>query len=930
MGESEERAQWGFELLLKRPDFVDFFDTLLDAGLFSFERSPKPIPGDTPGYVRIPYWPALEFLLASSKVAGDTNNLVLARKILDVIKTVSQKREPDGSIRDNYHTYSRFAEIFGLVPLNAVTNDDLSLIPNWLASKFDRGLVARELDTGILKRCLEIKSTENAKKACQLLEYCTDLKAPEGEVKGDAATVVDDYWLKELIDHHASDLGAIVGRPAAEIFLKRLKQLFPEEVLSNGSWLSRPAIEEHEQNHPWERPINRFVEGLRETLLAWIKSDPEEPKHFIKTMLESNLEIAQRMAIFILNSHWNLYKGMFFELLGPAYFQLGLVHEVYGLLESHFGTFDEHEKELTLAAIRQIPKPAKSRDAELALKLIQRTWLSALRGKGFDAAEAFFDELNNDQELGSLSEHPDFNAYMESWTGSGLPSYRVEEIHAFLSDGSLIQRLNDFKQSDAWRGPTTRALCDALEEAVFQKPADFLECAELFLNVKRPYQYGFVKGLKRAWENTSDVGAPVDWKSGWTAMIAFIERLIGDESFWAETVVPDQDLTPSRDWIPPIIAELLRSGTRDDARAYEPNLLPRTWALIDILLTRSEEVGEPSEDAMTQAINSPKGKAIEALFSHALRVCRLSDKTSEGHASKWGEMKSLFDRELLACKGKNFEFSTLLANYLANLEYIDREWLTGNILAIFPPNILSNFSCALEGLAYAPANISTYKILLHAGVIDTALLQDSKGRHAREKLIERIALAYLWGLEELTGPRFDYFFRAQKLEDLERLASFFWSVSNQNLSAEEVDRILNFWGRCMDLSGNIDILPADFLSQLSRLSCYIKSIDERTMTWLLAVAHYVGIGFNGTEFIEELGRLVESSPAQVSEVLGKVLEKYAPNYDYEDKLKKLLIQLSKRGQLQKAILFTNQLRHLPGMVALYNQLSQEGTEGGPV
>src|SRR3954452_24566439 len=40
MKESEELARHGFSLILKRPDFLRFFQPLWDAGLFAPERNP--------------------------------------------------------------------------------------------------------------------------------------------------------------------------------------------------------------------------------------------------------------------------------------------------------------------------------------------------------------------------------------------------------------------------------------------------------------------------------------------------------------------------------------------------------------------------------------------------------------------------------------------------------------------------------------------------------------------------------------------------------------------------------------------------------------------------------------------------------------------------------------------------------------------------
>ena len=78
------------------------------------------------------------------------------------------------------------------------------------------------------------------------------------------------------------------------------------------------------------------------------------------------------------------------------------------------------------------------------------------------------------------------------------------------------------------------------------------------------------------------------------------------------------------------------------------------------------------------------------------------------------------------------------------------------------------------------------------------------------------------------------------------------------------------------------------------------------------MAPYVYIGYNADDFIEELDRLVEVSPENICVVLGVVLESFRPTFDFQNRLKSLLVKLSKLGKLQEAIAYANQLRHLPG------------------
>nr|NJM04702.1 hypothetical protein [Desulfobacula sp.] len=402
----------------------------------------------------------------------------------------------------------------------------------------------------------------------------------------------------------------------------------------------------------------------------------------------------------------------------------------------------------------------------------------------------------------------------------------------------------------------------------------------------------------------------------------FFELLIGNDAFWKEPVIQSENLTPTRDWIPPVIAEFLHAGTRKDAKAYPPELLDRAFSLIKILLKNLEPVDEPGKDAMFQAINSYRGKTIEALFSHTLRVCRINDEANGIHAEAWEKIKPVFDAELEQCKNDNYEFSTLAAAYLDNIHYISSGWLETGCKKIFPHDYQNNFICAIDGLAYSPANKLIYKFLTEHEILDNALRLEGLREQARERLIERIALAYLWGDEPITSPRFNYLFESEQINDLRDVGRLFYNVRDQELNPEQIERILLFWEQCVKWAETLSEPPKSLLSDLSRLICYITKFTVRENNLLLAVAHYIKDGYNEDIFFQGLHRQVEQDPEKISMVLGKVLEAHVPNYDHEDMLKNLIIKLAGSGRIEDALMHADRARKLPGFVQLYKQLSE--------
>jgi hypothetical protein len=922
MTESEELARRGFNLLLEtRTDYDQFFDALSEAGLFEPSHNPAPAPAEEKGSFYIPYWSALGYLKAVAKLSGDRNDTTLANKVLGVVRSVSGWRDPKGLSRENYHTSREFAEILGLVPTGSVTLQDVDLARTWLSDKFERGMVTQALDKGAVPKFLASSVPEDWEKAAELLRHCVTDHRPSKEPGESAAGALEGFWLKELLGHHSATFGAKIGKKAADILLTRVREIYSSEGhrLSSGTY--RPAIEDHPQNYRWREDENWSVEGLRDVVLSWCEADPDSARKFVTDLLTADTEILRRVGIFVLGKQWKQMQELYSAFVGPQLFSSGHLHELYNLLQEHFADLAEEEKAASLEAIRQIPIPKGSKDPARSLKRIQQRWLLAIAGKSYQPAEEWFAELQADPSLGRLSDHPDFESYMESWVGPGPTPYSVQELVAFAEAGAIVEKLNSFEPKDDWRGPTMEGLVSALNEAVRTAPEPFLQLLPEFLKAERRFQHCVIWGLKQAWEAKDGKQAEVDWEVGWQKLVTFFEHLIGKPEFWDERVSEGTAFVGNRDWVVSAVSEFLDVGTRNDERAYSGGLLPHTWPLIEILLKNASSVVQPPDDAMTEAINSPKGKAVEVLFSQALRVCRASDKEGGSHAEAWTAIRPLFDGELEKCKNANYEFSTLAGAYLPQLDYMDREWLKTKVDLIFPPECPANSTCAIDGLAYAQFTRPVYTLLAGRGVLDRALTYDLKGRNAREKLLERIAAGYLWGEEALESSRFSYLFKSELPGDLEIVARVFWSVRGGQLSTTQENLVREYWERCLAWSRGLAKPPVKLLSTLSMLSSYLTTADGKEREMLEAVAPYVHHGYNASSFFGELLRLVEVSPEGVTAVLGKVIEAHVPYFDFEDRLKSLLFRLAEKGKKQDVILYAERLRSL-GMQDLFDHLTR--------
>jgi hypothetical protein len=925
MREGEEFAQHGFDLLVKRDDPEKYFDALQERGFFDPSKNSGPVPSTNPGFVHIPVWNALLYLQAVAARAAQTNDDALSKKLLKIIRDVTNFRNAANEPTDNYQTYFRFAEIMGALPVRCITLDDIALIQTWLLSQYDRSMIAYSLGKGLLKRLLESGSAEDVVKACAIVEACVAFRwAPEDRERPskEIVSVVDDYWLKEMLNAQARELGAKAGLPIVAIFEKGLKAIFSDKRRGYGSSLWRPAIETSGQNHDWHGVENRYVEGFRDTLAGWIETDPEAASKYVAAALSDDSEIVRRVALHTVTEHFELLREAFEKIIRPDLFVSGMRHELYRLLSERFVDLSPEAKTAVIDAIRKVRPPSTGDDRERRLKHTQREWLSSI--KNHPEAAPWFSELNADPELGSVTEHPDFLAYHESRFGPGPAPFGVESLVAFAEDGTLVDKLNGFTETNSWRGPTLGGLVAALQSAVTANPTMFLALLDTFHDAKVTFQHAVIQGFKSLFDPSNNAKPEFDWKVAWPKLMAFFENCIEAPELWKPDDEQNRmDLVPTAGWMRALISNFLEAGTRDDKTAYPPELLPRGWKIIRTLLDRAPESELSLSDPMTHSLNTEKGRAVGAMYNHALRVCRLENASTKSTEKSWASLKDAFDAEIAKCKNANYEFSTLSASYIANLDFMSSKWLADNVAALFPAAYPNNFKVGIGGLAYATPTRRVYQLLASHNVVVDALDVELEDRHGRGRMVEWASLAYLWDDEELDSTVIQKIF-AGGADDLETSSNFFWTARGDKLTEKQKAKIFAFWDRCLVWAKAQPKVPEQFLGRLGRLAAYVETLDEQSKQRLLGVVPYVHTEYATDAMVEELGRLVDANPAVTAEILERMLDASAPTYDLDNKLRELIERLAALGQREAAIRCTEKVRRsLPGMLELYKKLAAQ-------
>jgi len=922
--------RWGMEKLSKRDDTLSFLVPMTEMGFFTPTENPAPVE-DSEGKVSISPWDAMLYLEKAASQAGKDECIEASHEILQILRSVTSFKGKDGIPTDNIATWNSFAKILASLPPASYEAEDLEMLRVWLGSRFDRGMmIGATIGTHLLPTLLKSEESERCAKIRTTLNAATQIKWIGGSSPraiDEAATAVDAYWLGKLFERHSSKLGAICGDEISSLLIGRIDELLAPHHEDNYSWFIRPAIEDHPQNRTHREVYNVLINGLRDIAISYIDTQFEPATQKLESMLESKTSLVKRIAIHVIDERFGRLSDLFI-LRCQSIFELPLIHETYRLLKRHFGALTKENQNAIVTSIRNIETSGKE---ESAIKRIRERLAHAIHGQGNEFAEKLFVELESKVwDRGDM--HPDFLSYTTIWSGHGKSLYSVDQLRA-LGDEELVENLNSFQQDGAAiPGPeatTVTALSDAITQLVEEDPDRFVNFLRLAPRLKPAYQFSVLNGFRNLLQRDTGKGeGRVRWFQFWPSMLEYLRRTAAAGLPWNKPDNADVGgWSPSERWLVPVMADLIKLGTNDDSRAIPQDFVREAFDILKSLLDRetSDAIGR-EDDAMTEAINTGRGHCLEALFDLSLYICRNGDKRAQSHAEDWNWLQPEFDRQLSECRGGNFEFSTICGSRIHNIHYLSRGWLEENVAGIFPlqEEFERNFDCAIQGLAYSQGPIREIYLLLRGkSVIKHALARSSQGRHARERLLQYISVAYLWGDEDFSSPggALQPLFSAFPEADIREIVRFFWGIQREQLRQEQVEKIIGFWGACMSRIDTEKVDHRSVLSDLGLLTAYLRSIEGEQERWLLEIAPYIDVNHNANFLLEYLDALVEASPSRVASITLAIAKSTRGYSDFAGRFESIVEKLFRLGHRDAAKAICNQegLLDLPGVEKLYRE-----------
>lgn len=866
-----------------------WFEELRSAGYFDPMHNLTPIVEtsvDGQTLYSAPRWPAVGYL---EKIAEEAT-LQDAATILELIVRISD----DAKKRtiDNWTTNWTLARTLSKLPTSLITLEHIDVARGWLEGAFSVDVIAVVLGQVLLPRLLEDADSTSAEVALALTSALTLMRKPAGG-QGTRA-VLDSYHAKQIFDHNASLLGRRCGLDAVTVLIDALRNNDASDLDSAHSHIWRAAIEDHHQDRHRDELRDVLISAVRDAAVAILDENSVSGREVVTSLLDSEYPVIRRIGIYVGGERYETAGELVWPRLTNEWVaNSNYWHEIYWFLRKGFPKFRAEERARLVTLLDALRGPTEGGTAHNLAR--QRDLLSAVVGMNdaeLDGRFARLVEVN-----GRPGEHPDLLVYSidAGWVGEQSPASPVELLH--MSPEVLSTYLRDFEPSNAWNAPSRRGLADALAQAVRQSESGYMDSLADFIEAHPAYQQAVLSGIRGRWveDKTS-----VDW----VKVLHFAHEIVLSAQF-IDGVREDATVfnEPTHHWVAREVADLIQAGISEEERAIPQDLLgPASAILIGIARAYPPTPAEAGADAVSNAINRPRGRALEAIIRLLLHARALHDKGLSASPT-WEDLREFFDEELdLSEAGNNADFAAHLGVYLPNMRYLAEDWVERNFDRIFSQESQAAWACAAQGFAYQRTLYDwLYTALKDGGHLARMLARDGLPDTVTDKAIQFVALAYLHGTETLSEARVSLIgelLRGRRVDDYAKLAWFLWTLRG-GLDDTQRQRVMVLWLEASRLLSGHEMGSQKQLSHLSLLAVHIGVLTPEIEAAWVQAAPYADVSHHGSTLVAALADVSATNSGASGRVFLAALAGFLPQYDPED-IKTTVANMAVNGEVDLA------------------------------
>jgi hypothetical protein len=286
---------------------------------------------------------------------------------------------------------------------------------------------------------------------------------------------------------------------------------------------------------------------------------------------------------------------------------------------------------------------------------------------------------------------------------------------------------------------------------------------------------------------------------------------------------------------------------------------------------------------MNMAINSSRGRCIEAFISLTLHSCHLADRNQGDHDEVWNHYRPRFDVELARTGVGSYEFATLVARYIPHMMYMSKAWFTGHLGEIFDQSNYQKWLCAVQGYAYVNSIYEEmYLYLKEKEDFRRALEEKNFQSGVKDKIVENIAVAYLNNLESLDNENnlMDFLIGRQQYSELGHLIWFIWSLG-KDADDKFRSKVFELWRRLIVLVKNNTEVGRKLGAKLCDWIVFVTEVNDSNRDLLFAVVACADETHSSYEMLPGIAKISSLQPLEAYELWRRLLETTYPDYPDE-------------------------------------------------
>ena len=538
-----------------------------------------------------------------------------------------------------------------------------------------------------------------------------------------------------------------------QIFDEKLNNLLTEDKEldeSNGLW--RPAVKEHYRNRSHDSASSLFL-GILFFLSSWqLKNkknlnrlDEWAKSQFITfKRLYLALAIEFPEIISIEKSYKVFISEGFDKMEGARY-------ERYYYLKNFYSELLETQKEQVVCGINKINHGEK--EANIVKQL---EWLHASHALKEDFEKFTGNKITDKGK--SVHPHPEFSDsiyFRTQWGRTYLTSPLSKDNMLKMQPNELIKYLKP-KKNEEFKISQKIGLAENLKEYIKHKSAgDTKTIVDNLLELDYIYVKTILDGLVELWKEKKTIP--------YKPALEKIRELVKNETFFKQLSDEYSDTYS----VISSVSKFIEAGVTNNKHCFKNETYELSFEILKTLFKNVKvESNVSTNDALTRAINEPKGQVIEALICLTSWQCKYENEKSSEHKNAWENLKELINPEI----GKDGESSlhAILGGHSGWLSHMEEAWFYENLEKMAPDDKEHDdkkhdeeppggelCSAFMDGFSYTSVYIpKMYKKLSSRGILEAYLRKErrKKGRDKKNELQNRIVdfglIAYVFGDDE--------------------------------------------------------------------------------------------------------------------------------------------------------------------------------------